>query len=216
MPVIILFTLAFAVWLALIIFFKRNNKLSILKIFSCLILSFAIAFFVTLAYVKVDNAREKSIAEAAGFDHYGEYKLYSDQGFNTKADLLKHREEQREKARQEEERESIERRERILAKEDCKKDLQCWGDKHLSTAAVWCDDQIERLAKYDFKWTDGWLESKFNRFRWYDQDSLIITFIGDKLQFQNGYGAWEYHIYECDFNTKIDAVLGVRVKPGRL
>jgi hypothetical protein len=98
----------------------------------------------------------------------------------------------------------------------CRKSLQCWGDRHTVAAGVYCDDYVERLAKYSAKWTDGWLEPKFSQFRWKDQKRGIITFVGDKIQFQNGFGAWQNHVYECDFQPDGNRVLNVRASPGRL
>ncbi|WP_423359080.1 hypothetical protein [Pseudomonas citronellolis] len=99
---------------------------------------------------------------------------------------------------------------------DCKKDLQCWGDKHLISASVACQGQVERLAKYSFKWTDGTFEPKFSRFRWTNQDKGFVTYVGDKIQLQNGFGAFQNYIYECDFDPATKAVLDVRASPGRI
>ena len=99
---------------------------------------------------------------------------------------------------------------------ECKKTLQCWGDKHSIAAAVRCDSYVEKLAKYSHKWTDGILEPKFSRFRWKDQAKGVVTFIGDKIQFQNGFGAWQNYIYECDYDPSSEQVLDVRAREGRL
>ena len=40
----------------------------------------------------------------------------------------------------------------------CSKRLQCWGDKHNLAATFACQPLIEGLAKYDYEWTDGWLD----------------------------------------------------------
>ena len=102
-------------------------------------------------------------------------------------------------------------------KEDqCRKDLQCWGDKHLLGAGVYCDSDIERLALNDHKWTDGMFEPKFSKFRWADIDQGIITYIGDKIKFQNGFGAWKNYIYECDYDPIKKVSLEVRAVVGRL
>ncbi|MDT4864180.1 hypothetical protein FQZ97_989310 [compost metagenome] len=57
---------------------------------------------------------------------------------------------------------------------------------------------------------------KFPRFKWKDQPSGVITYIGDKIQFQNGFGALQNHTYACDYNTITAQVLEVRAQPGRL
>lgn len=98
----------------------------------------------------------------------------------------------------------------------CKKDLSCWGEKHSISAAVYCDDHVEKLAKYDHEWTDGLLELKFSHYRWKNIDKGIVTYIGDKIKFQNGFGAWQNQVYECDFDPATEAILDVSAAPGRL
>lgn len=98
----------------------------------------------------------------------------------------------------------------------CKQNIQCWGDKHLLSATISCQPWVEKLAKYDHQWTDGWTETKFSRFKWYDPAAKTVTYIGDKIKFQNGFGAWQHMIYECDYDTLGQKVLNVRATPGRL
>lgn len=98
----------------------------------------------------------------------------------------------------------------------CMKDLKCWGEKYLSSASVYCKTPVEKLAKYSARWTDGTFEMKFSHYRWKNQAQGIVTYIGDKIEFQNGFGAFQPHIYECDFNPATNAVLAVKASPGRL
>lgn len=98
----------------------------------------------------------------------------------------------------------------------CKSDLQCWGDRATIGAGVYCREHIERLAKYSSRWTDGTFEQKFSRFRWLNKDKGTLTMIGDKIQFQNGFGAYQNSVYECDFDPEANVVLDVRAQPGRL
>ncbi len=55
-----------------------------------------------------------------------------------------------------------------------------------------------------------------SRFRWLDQGAGALTYIGDKIQFQNGFGAWQNHIYECDYDAGTGKPIEVRAQPGRL
>lgn len=57
---------------------------------------------------------------------------------------------------------------------------------------------------------------KFSHYRWKDAENGIVTVIGDKIKFQNGFGAWSNMIYECDVNPATEAVLDVRVSDGRI
>ena len=105
---------------------------------------------------------------------------------------------------------------KLAATAKCRLSLQCWGNKKASIAAIYCDDAIERLAKYDFKWTDGAFGSKFSHFRWRDGHPGIITFVGDKIKLQNGFGAFAQHTYECDFDADNNSVQAVRIRQGRV
>lgn len=101
--------------------------------------------------------------------------------------------------------------------EACKKDdLQCLGDKGIIAASVYCKNPIERLAAHNVRWTDGTFELKFSRFRWADSKAQTITYIGDKAEFQNGFGAYTPVVYECDLAPDNKTVLDVRVSEGRL
>ena len=100
--------------------------------------------------------------------------------------------------------------------EACRQDLRCWGEKHSIAAGVRCRRPVERLAQYDMRWTDGWTEAKFPRMRWANQNEGLIAYIGDKAQFQNGFGAWQNVIYACTYDPSTDSAINVEVTPGRL
>ncbi|MEX2630043.1 MAG: hypothetical protein WD341_08905 [Tistlia sp.] len=102
------------------------------------------------------------------------------------------------------------------AEATCRADLQCWGDKHSYKATVACEPAVERLAQYTSRWVDGFLETKFSHFRWLDKEHGTVTYLGDRIEYQNGFGAWQAHVYECDYHPEAEAVLTVRTQPGRL
>jgi hypothetical protein len=99
---------------------------------------------------------------------------------------------------------------------ECKKTLECWGEKHMVSAAVRCREPIERLAKNDFEWTDGILEPKFSHYNWKNKATGELTYFGDKIKYQNGFGAWVHHTYQCDLDSAGERVTAVRAAPGRL
>lgn len=99
---------------------------------------------------------------------------------------------------------------------ECRLSLECWGERHSIRAAILCDDHIANLARNNYEWTDGWLEPKFSRYRWNDRAAGELTYIGDKIQFQNGFGAWIIHTYECDLSGDGQTPLAVRAEPGQL
>jgi hypothetical protein len=98
----------------------------------------------------------------------------------------------------------------------CHQDLSCFADKNWSRALTPCRVAVESLAKNNFRLVDTWTQSKFDRFRWKNQKAGIITYIGDKIEMQNGFGAYLPVSYECDFMAGIETVADARVKQGRL
>jgi hypothetical protein len=101
--------------------------------------------------------------------------------------------------------------------EMCRQDLKCWAEKNEINAVVRCKREIERFAAYIMKWTNnGWIESEFSRYQWHNQNDGLIAYIGDKAQFQNGFGAWENVIYYCVYDPATDRAVNVEVAPGRL
>jgi hypothetical protein len=84
------------------------------------------------------------------------------------------------------------------------------------SAGIYCAHEVEKLAAHSVKWTDGALEPKFSHYRWRDQQKGIITYLGDKAEFQNGFGAFTPVVYECDLADDDRTVLDVRVSEGRV
>ncbi|ASP77722.1 hypothetical protein CDO27_06915 [Sinorhizobium meliloti] len=99
---------------------------------------------------------------------------------------------------------------------ECTADLDCWASKWQVRAGRDCQEPIQRLAKNNFEWTDGWSEPKLPRALWLNQSQKTVTYVGDKIKFQNGFGAWIIHTYECDYDPTNHTVLGVRARPGQL
>jgi hypothetical protein len=115
------------------------------------------------------------------------------------------------------ERERIEReRQERIEYERCKTDLRCWGEKHSGDAILAGKPHIERHAKYDFEWTDGWIEPKLSHFQWLDFKKHTLVYYGDKIKLQNGFGAWQIYTYTVQYDPINKKLLGVSVKPGRL
>lgn len=101
--------------------------------------------------------------------------------------------------------------------ECAKTDLQCLGNKGVIAAGVYCVEPIEKLAIHDVKWTDGTFDFKFSKFAWKDETKGVITYFGDKAEFQNGFGAYTPVTYACDLAPDNQTVLDVRiVSEGRM
>jgi hypothetical protein len=107
--------------------------------------------------------------------------------------------------------------EQKLAEEQrCAQDLRCTAEKALPIATVKCTSAVERLAKNNFEWIDKWHEQKFSHYRWKNNNTLIVTYVGDKIKYHNGFGAWFLSVYECDFDIKGERVVDARAQTGRL
>ena len=78
--------------------------------------------------------------------------------------------------------------------------------------ASWGDSS----ANYGVRWVDGWLEPKLSRHGWRDEEAGIAVYMGDRVEFQNAFGAWQPHIYACFVDVRRSAVVNVTARPGRL
>lgn len=72
-----------------------------------------------------------------------------------------------------------------------------------------CQIYVERHAKHDFEWTNGW-GTKFNPPVVIDGD-LVLT--GDSIKMQNGFGAWTIMRYSCVYDPGSKSITGIEVKP---
>jgi hypothetical protein len=98
----------------------------------------------------------------------------------------------------------------------CASDLRCIAEKKTIDASFKCAPLIEQLAKNNFEWIDKWYEPKLSHFKWKNRTAQVITYFGDRIKYQNGFGAWVLSKYECDYNAALGVVLDVRASPGRL
>ena len=73
------------------------------------------------------------------------------------------------------------------------------------------------MDRFSARWLDDILEPKISRSRLGNTSTPhIATYIGDRIAFQNGFGAWVPHVYECDVDVSAERVVDVRVTPGLL
>ena len=98
----------------------------------------------------------------------------------------------------------------------CQADLQCMSDKFNAYATVYCKAPIESKAAHDVKWSDGFMTPMFERIAWANESHTQIRYIGDKAEFQNGFGAYTPVSYTCTYDTKNKQVIDVSVLEGRL
>jgi hypothetical protein len=86
-------------------------------------------------------------------------------------------------------------------------------EKYMFHAGVDCKPLIERHAKYSVKWTDGLLGGIFSKA---GQNGNVISYYGDKVQLQNGFGAYATYSYKCNYNTVTGTTDLVALEKGRL
>lgn len=98
----------------------------------------------------------------------------------------------------------------------CRQNLQCWADKSTVDAEYDCKDPIERRAMHSVRWVDDASRPKFTRIAWHNQAAGVVTYIGDGVEFQNGFGAYTRYTYACDYDTASKKVDEVRIFEGRL
>jgi len=95
---------------------------------------------------------------------------------------------------------------------ECAIDIKCLDTKYSVEANAACVRPVERLAKNNFQWLNEWPYPKFSHLR-LGPVLGSMTVIGERIKFQNGFGAWIIHNYECDFDTRTKTVLAVRAQP---
>ena len=196
----------FIAWVAVSFLISRKIKSQILSVGGGFIICSVALVAFALARDKIIKNKALSAAQEAGFSSTREYGKAKSAGFNNKHQYDAHIIEQNRLA-------VIKRKEEV---ENCRKDLTCWAEKKIISASYLCKPLIERQAKYSFEWTDGFFGSKLTRYRWKNKPKGIVTYIGDRIKFQNGFGAWQNMIYECDYDPDNDSVLDVKVRTGRL
>ncbi len=141
--------------------------------------------------------------EKAALDKVKAEQLAQEKADQAKADA--------ERLRQEEEKAAAAKRQAENEKQAaCRSDLRCWAEAAFGSASIDCTTAIQSLAKWDYEWTDGWSEPKLARFRWKDQAAGIVTYTGDKLKLQNGFGAWKHVTYSCDYDPTTKRVVSAQ------
>lgn len=200
--------------------FKVTRRAGTVVLAACFLVFIPTAYFSMKA--------DEQIATDAGFRSSSDFKLAAAAGI-TDAAVWDDHEQKRLKeeaaAKHKKAMEELAEKKRIADEEAraeaeklaaCRADIQCWSDKYYAKANTYCSPHIERMAKNNFEWMTGFLDLKFSHVHWRNKKTGVITFVGDQIKFQNGFGAWIIHTYECDYDTSKDVVADVRAKQGRL
>lgn len=94
-------------------------------------------------------------------------------------------------------------------------DTQCNFDKNLVDAVTKCKPLVERSAKYEYEWTDGILDPMFSHGR-LNSKANQLTFVGDKVKFNNGFNAKTTMTYSCTLDLQSKEVVDFKIAQGKL
>lgn len=91
----------------------------------------------------------------------------------------------------------------------------CIADRNMGLAAGPCEREITKQSKYQAEWTKSMLKPIFKSYM-VDEKTGLISYFGDQVRFQNGFGAFANMIYMCRFDPETASVTRVSVEEGRL
>lgn len=92
---------------------------------------------------------------------------------------------------------------------ECQRDVQCWSERHGAKSLRPCTQAVERMAAHSFRWVDGTMEAKFPRVSLNDDEHKTIRYVGDLIEFQNGFGAFTRYTYVCTWDPVTEQATSV-------
>lgn len=87
------------------------------------------------------------------------------------------------------------------------------ADNYSSRATAACAMQVVKYAKGNYEWVSGLGEKKFPLVYAETKGPGIFVIGGDKVRFQNAFGAWQVMSYQCAYDALNDRVVGVNIGP---
>lgn len=79
------------------------------------------------------------------------------------------------------------------------------------SAAAHCARPIERLNSYDVRWTYNSSHPMFSQAHWLSDGHGAIEYLGDRVEFEDKYGAYVNVVYACDLASDNRTVLNARI-----
>ena len=169
---------------------------------------FSLAFVGSATLTKGDEEKAKGL----GFANVADYRSAKTLGLNAEGYAKR----QLEMAAAEKKKQDAAKEAEMKKDADCRSDVQCWSGKYELDALIACKPAIQKMAKYDYEWTDGITSPAFTKLAWNDKKKGTITYFGDEIKMQNGFGNFLRHRYACKYDPNGKAVLGVTLEAGRL
>lgn len=97
--------------------------------------------------------------------------------------------------------------------EACIADVSCWAKRYLQEASRVCSAAIEQQARFDYRW-EAPRPDRFTSAIMHENGQQI-SFIGDALKLQNGFGSWLPYSYNCRYDVGAKAAVSVEIIEGR-
>jgi hypothetical protein len=97
----------------------------------------------------------------------------------------------------------------------CRHDLNCTLGGKIQDAVAQCQSAVESHSRWNFRWSAG--RSPFAGYRWNPKAPVekgLVDFYGDRLELQNGFGAWMNYQYVCTYDTNGRRVFQVAMHTG--
>jgi hypothetical protein len=95
----------------------------------------------------------------------------------------------------------------------CEANIKCIARKFDVTGPARChvatNVRVDSIAKHEYRWVDSMFQPDFQSMQL--GGSGTITYTGDKLEFQNGFGAWNRAKYRCDYNYMTDTADNIEI-----
>jgi len=142
-------------------------------------------------------ARDK--VKELGFDSIEEMIDLQGKGFNTKAEKIAQ--------------DKADEKKRIAQEKANLMNSDYLSENYGIEAKVYCEPEVEKLAKYNYEWFDRWYETKFPSYVTNVYTPGVLIVVGDKIKFQNGFGSWQIMEYRCEYDTQNKKVLDVSAQP---
>ena len=59
---------------------------------------------------------------------------------------------------------------------------------------------IAELARFDYEWTDGFSDRKFDTWQWLDRTEGTLGYNGRRIRMLDAMGYWHPMSYRCQYN----------------
>lgn len=97
----------------------------------------------------------------------------------------------------------------------CRLDTECFATRNYMRAEALCARQIESQELHAVRWLDSMAGRKFERHSRLLEGSGVVTYLGERLQVEDGSGKYRYHTYDCTYDVDQQLVVSTNIQLGR-